>query len=197
VDNYFRQNNQDPQNGYHNPQNLNQTQEESNNFRHIYNKMDRPVSGGIKKKRLAAAVIDALFLSAAAFLLFYVFILSKRSDILAVYEIGGSSAIVKEWLGSFIAVILLYITVFMINQIFLPLYIFHGQSIGKKIMKIRMVNAEDESKAVDVTTLLLREVIGKQISSILMIGWIMFLVSKDGLTLHDKIFKTNVVDDEY
>lgn len=211
MNNYYNQNqdNQTPENsqGYQpNPyynQNQNQNQQSemhdtgNRNFRSVYNKMDHVASDGIKKKRILAFIIDALFLHLSTFLIIYVFILSKKNDMIAVYEIGGITVLIKEWLGSFVAVILLHMSLLALNQVMLPSYVFHGQSIGKKITKIRMVNAEDESQSMGITKILLRELIGKQISSIFMIGWILFLVSKDGVTIHDKIFKTNVVDDEY
>lgn len=209
MNNYYNQNqdNQTPENsqGYQpNPyynQNQNQQSEMhdtgNRNFRSVYNKMDHAASDGIKKKRVLAFIIDALFLYLSTFLIIYVFILSKKNDMIAVYEISGASVLIKEWIGSFIAVVLLHLFLLILNQVMLPSYVFHGQTIGKKITKIRMVNAEDESQSIGITKILLRELIGKQISSIFMIGWVLFLVSKDGLTIHDKIFKTNVVNDEY
>lgn len=67
-----------------------------------------------------------------------------------------------------------------------------GQTIGKKLMKIKVVYFEDPSQKLSIFTIIIREAIGKLLSwIILFIGYITFLFGNR--TWHDKLAKTNVV----
>lgn len=68
----------------------------------------------------------------------------------------------------------------------------YGQTIGKKAMKIKVVNAE--GKTPTMFTFFLREIIGKVISGlILLIGYLMVIWDAKKQALHDKIANTYVV----
>jgi uncharacterized RDD family membrane protein YckC len=67
-----------------------------------------------------------------------------------------------------------------------------GQTLGKKAMKIKVVDAE--GKKPSYMTFFLREFIGKTISAlVLFIGYLMILWDKNKQGLHDKIASTYVV----
>lgn len=67
-----------------------------------------------------------------------------------------------------------------------------GQTLGKKVMGVKVVNAE--GKTPSMVTFFLREIIGKMVSAIiLMIGYLMILWDGRKQGLHDKIAGTFVV----
>lgn len=67
-----------------------------------------------------------------------------------------------------------------------------GQTIGKKVMKIKVVYYEMPGEKLSVGTIIMREILGKWLSAvILMIGYITFLLGNR--TWHDRIAKTNVI----
>lgn len=167
------------------------------NFRPLYNNFAPLASNDLKKKRVFAYLIDNFLFSVSSFLFAYLFAISKIKDMETIYNLYGPSVFIKEWFGNLFIIMLLISAVYIANFILLPAFIFHGQSIGKKIMGIRIVNLHDESKTPGAGSLLLRELIGKQITSFFMIGVILFFTSKDGLAIHDKMFKTIVIDDGY
>ncbi len=68
----------------------------------------------------------------------------------------------------------------------------YGQTIGKKAMGMKVVT--EDGKTPDKVTFLLREIVGKFISAIiLMIGFFMILWDPKRQGLHDKLAKTYVV----
>lgn len=68
-----------------------------------------------------------------------------------------------------------------------------GQTIGKKMMHIRVVNAMD-GQTPSMGTLALREIVGKFVSSaILMIGYLWAFRDPRKQALHDKIANTLVI----
>jgi uncharacterized RDD family membrane protein YckC len=67
----------------------------------------------------------------------------------------------------------------------------NGQTLGKKLMKIKIINL-DGSDNLTVGTIILRESIGKLISAIILyIGFIIVLFGKE--SWHDSIAKTKVI----
>ena len=62
-------------------------------------------------------------------------------------------------------------------------------------MKLRIATIEGD-EIPDVVTLIKRELLGKFLSSFLLIGYFMILFSKNRSGLHDKIAKTKVIDDD-
>lgn len=70
-----------------------------------------------------------------------------------------------------------------------------GSSIGKKIMKIKVVRY-DTKQPLSLGEMMLREIIGKWISSIFMIGYILAFFDPEQRALHDKIVNSIVVSDD-
>lgn len=68
-------------------------------------------------------------------------------------------------------------------------------SIGKKLLKLKVVKF-DTYEPLSLGDMFLRETIGKWISSIFMIGYIMALIDPDNRALHDRIVSSIVVVDD-
>lgn len=67
-----------------------------------------------------------------------------------------------------------------------------GQTIGKKVMRIKVV--DEHGRKPTVTVFLLREILGKFISSLILgIGYLMILWDSRRQGLHDKIARTYVI----
>lgn len=66
-----------------------------------------------------------------------------------------------------------------------------GATLGKSLMKIKVVNIED--KPLNFIDILYRETIGRYLSSIFCVGYLMVACSKDNAALHDKLCKTRVI----
>ena len=66
-------------------------------------------------------------------------------------------------------------------------------TIGKKIVGLKVVH-QNSDIPVTLSQMLLRELILKRLSSLFMIGYIMAFFN-DGITLHDKISKTVVIEE--
>ncbi len=62
---------------------------------------------------------------------------------------------------------------------------------GKKAMGLRLVSAD--GSALRPLTLILRETVGRYLSGLLCIGYLLMLGDKENRTLHDRIFDTRVV----
>lgn len=69
-----------------------------------------------------------------------------------------------------------------------------GQSIGKRLLGLRVVNVENY-QPLGLGEMALREIIGKWISSVLIIGYIIALFDSENRTLHDRIVGSIVVED--
>jgi uncharacterized RDD family membrane protein YckC len=70
----------------------------------------------------------------------------------------------------------------------------NGQTFGKQIMGIRVVR--DDGQPVTAMTVLVREVLGKFVSSIIFyIGYLMAFFDSSNRALHDRIATTHVVRD--
>ena len=68
-----------------------------------------------------------------------------------------------------------------------------GGTLGKKLMRLRVIRADGEPlRFIDV---LYRETVGRFLSGILYIGYIMVLADKDHRALHDRLCGTYVVYD--
>lgn len=66
-----------------------------------------------------------------------------------------------------------------------------GATWGKKVMKLKVVNTAYEQPSFG--KILLRESLGKWLSSLLNLGYLWMIVDKKGQTFHDKMAKTFVV----
>ncbi len=89
----------------------------------------------------------------------------------------------------FIYIILSYIAI--PTCYFLPQIKRDGQTIGKKVMKIRIVNESNEPQ-LSYTKIFVREIFGKAVSAVFFgAGYLVRLFGLD--TFHDKIAKTKVI----
>lgn len=137
-------------------------------------------------KRLIAAVIDGLILSVAFSLFFSM--LSANGGVSFNFFLGSPFLTYSG--GENLAGNLLRIGLSLTYYVLLTWQ--SGSTLGKRLMKIKVV-AENGNKAT-FTTVLLREVVGKFVSTIVIgIGylWVLFDAKKQGW--HDKIAKTIVV----
>lgn len=123
--------------------------------------------------RFVATFIDVLVILAVIFLL--VFILNPS----------------KENLPRLIVFNILEIAFILFYLIFYPSKT--GQTLGKKVIGIKIVNYQGETPSLLI--FLLREIIAKNISSwFLFIGYFWMLWDKKNQTWHDKIARTYVVE---
>lgn len=74
---------------------------------------------------------------------------------------------------------------------FILMVYFTGATLGKKVMNIKVVNKAGEK--LEFLDILYRETIGRYLSSILFIGYIMIAITKNKQALHDKLCNTQVI----
>lgn len=120
--------------------------------------------------RLAAVLIDALIIGATGYLVILIMQTTKQKSIF-----------IEEFIQ------------FMIG---ISYYIFYqaydGQTIGKKLLRIKVVNELGETPSVFV--FLLREIVGKTISGLTLgLGYLWMFWDPKKQTLHDKIARTYVI----
>lgn len=129
--------------------------------------------------RLSAALLDVLFWSASIVPGFFL-----------AAVIGGASEemTLQGWLG------------LMIGPVLLGLYTIHiltrdGQTLGKKAMKIRIVNHDDGGNAGFGRVIMLRGVVNSLLANIPFYALvdILFIFGSEQRCLHDLIAKTKVV----
>lgn len=82
---------------------------------------------------------------------------------------------------------------FLINELLLPLR--NGQTLGKYLVGIRIVPAEDPLDAVTLGMLIKRNLLGYLLSSLLLLGFVSALFQAQGQGWHDRLGETLVVDD--
>lgn len=66
-----------------------------------------------------------------------------------------------------------------------------GATPGKSLLKLKVVNSEN--RPLNFIDILYRETIGRYLSSIFFIGYLMIAGTKDNTALHDKLCKTRVI----
>jgi len=150
-------------------------------------------------KRFLAALLDGIFISIPNTLLALLFIVPTLNQIIEVTQYMPKNKTGIYALGALSSKLstmsLINLVVFVAYYIVLPAYVLHGRTLGKKMMKLRVVTVDGEDTP-SVGTFILREVIGKFVSSFLLIGYFMILFSENHSGLHDRIAKTKVVDDD-
>lgn len=130
---------------------------------------------GSRLNRLVAAIIDGVILGLISWTVS--FLLINMTQGLSSNTIGVTSYVFN------LTISILYFVVYQAKS---------GQTLGKKLMGIRVVNASGQRP--DMQTFFIREVIGKFASSIILgIGYLMILWDKKRQGLHDKIADTYVV----
>jgi len=123
-------------------------------------------------RRLGASLLDGIIVGIAGAILGVI-----------VGMMGTTSASIINGL-SMIASIGYYLATYMNMQ---------GRTIGKKILNIQVIK-KDGTPMTDPFTIIVRDVVGKFISSIvLLLGYIWMLFDKNSQTWHDKIAGTYVV----
>lgn len=75
---------------------------------------------------------------------------------------------------------------------FILLTYYTGTTLGKKLLNLRVVNA-DGSEHIDFLNVVYRETIGRFLSAVLCIGYLMAAVDKKKRGLHDRLAETNVI----
>lgn len=81
---------------------------------------------------------------------------------------------------------------FIISQLY---FFTKGQTIGKKLTKIKVVNKENE-ESISFLGMLIRETLGKAISgSIFSLGFLWILIDNDNQGWHDKLVNSIVVSE--
>ncbi|QUH21954.1 RDD family protein [Alkaliphilus sp. B6464] len=170
--------------------------------RKILNRVDTAdalrVPSANKKKRFLASLLDGLVLSIPTGILSMLFIVPTIQQVMKSpsYEIGGYKVLINQILGKSILISLISLFLFFLYYVVVPCYVLEGQTLGKKIMKIKIINCESYSQPLSLGQYLLREFLGRFLSSLLFIGYLMILFTKEGRGLHDIIAKTNVINYE-
>lgn len=164
------------------------------------NKMNTDNQPASRKKRFMAGLIDVIIYLIPIMILNQLFIMPTFNQLKEspAYTTGGLDFIFKQMLGKFIVFSIVCFFIFLILYIIIPCYIFEGQTLGKRIMKIKLIKYGSlEQQPLSFGTYLLREVIGKTLSGLLLIGYFMILFTKEYRGLHDLIANSYVISDEY
>jgi uncharacterized RDD family membrane protein YckC len=129
------------------------------------------------KHRALAAGLDGVFYAIFSQIISAVLGIVMKSNIVPV-EVGA----ILVLLVSFIILPLIYYVMPLKKT---------GQTLGKKILKVKVVSLEN-NEALDLSTVVKREFLGKMLSSIVfMIGFIVHLFGRP--TWHDSIANTRVI----
>ncbi len=131
-----------------------------------------------QRKRMQAFVIDDILISLITMALLWDQISTAESDLMNVLLLMN---------GAFVQVLFLK----LIYQTFFVWY--YGATIGKIILKIRVIK-EDTFDAVDFVTALMRSASRILSESIFYLGFVLAFYTEGKQTLHDKLAKTLVVN---
>lgn len=132
--------------------------------------------------RLAAFIIDMLIV---------------QSGLIPIRIMGGISAIMTGGLGIFSHKIFFAFTIWTVlsylitSFYFVSLTFFNGQTIGKMALGIKVVSTEERNPS--FFEIIIRELFGKYLSSIMEIGYLMIGPDKEKRGLHDRLADTRVV----
>lgn len=124
--------------------------------------------------RLAAFGIDCLLVGAA--------LLPVRGVLSLVPYVAA-----PFWLGISAMDIIAYI---LTSLYFVLMLKYGGATVGKRLFKLKVQKTEGELSWLDV---IYRETVGKYLSSLLAVGYLMIGFSKDKRGLHDRLCDTEVV----
>lgn len=130
-------------------------------------------------ERFLAVVIDGLILSIPTIILNLTIFLDAILDLISPSlnrEVGGLGLVLSVVVG-------------IIYNVWLVSW--KGATIGKKVMRIRVVSSS--YKKASVSKIVLRETIGKLLSRICFLGYLWVLIDKKRQSWHDKIAGTYVV----
>lgn len=149
--------------------------------------------------RFLAFILDGIISTIPNYLLALLFIMpTVRTATNTLAYMGEDSIfnLLGMIAGQLALMSIISMVVYLAYYVVLPVYVLQGRTLGKKMMKLRIVSIGNEDEIPDLKTMLMREIVGKFVSSILWIGYFMILFSKNHVGLHDKIAKTRVIDDE-
>lgn len=199
-------NQQYPQGTYNQPMQQNYGQFdstfESRNIIQRVNHQNQMMSDKIGSKRLGkrllAVIIDSLIASLPAYVLNSLFLAPSLEAVFSTAEYAGYRIFeIFQVLAGKIAVVSILSMMFsFVYFVVFPATVLQGRTLGKKMMKLRIVTLE-EREIPSIGTMVMREIVGKLCSSFFLIGYFMILFAKNHQGLHDKIAKTIVIDDEY
>lgn len=129
------------------------------------------------EKRIGAALIDVI----PAFIMIIFFYGATFAMAIGEGTIGGVLSIV----GGLTAIA---VTIFQIK------YMMNGQTIGKKVLNLQVVDLESY-EGLGFLKMFLKEAFGKTISAmVLYLGFIWIFIDEENQAWHDKIFNSNVVE---
>jgi len=131
------------------------------------------------KKRMQAFVIDDILISIITMILLWDQISANNGDIVNMLMLMNSA---------FIQVLFLK----LIYQTFFVWY--YGATIGKQIVKIRIIR-EDNYGSINLITSLMRSASRIVSESIFYLGFFLAFYTEGRQTLHDKLAKTLVIND--
>ena len=131
--------------------------------------------------RMAAYLIDLLLTGIG--------LMAVKAPFAIVKLLAGESLIFRELLFSYS----LYDIFFYLlgKSYFVLMTYFTGSTLGKKCLHLQVVSSEE--KKLSFWTVLYRETIGRYLSSLLGIGYLMMLLDKEKRGLHDRLADTRVV----
>lgn len=86
------------------------------------------------------------------------------------------------------------ITIYLLSSFyFILLHYFKGATIGKFLLRIKVVSDKNEEGKLTLINAIYRETIGRYLSGLLFIGYLFIGASNDKRALHDIICDTHVV----
>lgn len=149
-------------------------------------------------KRIMAALLDTILFFAPMYLIYLLFLAPSVNVIRSTTDFVNIpiSYILKTLAGKLFVFSVISTLFYIAYYVLLPALILQGQTIGKKMMRLRIITSR-EREIPNVKTMFMREVVGKIFSVLTVIGFLMILFGKKHQGLHDKIAKTVVIDDEY
>ncbi len=144
------------------------------------------------RHRVMATILDFVIFGGLIFILF----ISKWPFLISAIRNPGVS-VDSKLIFDFFRLGVVVIILFTLYYVGVPAY-FKGQTLGKKIFKLKIVN-EDDSE-IEIKTLFFREIIAKAFIDYLSLGFtiiasfIIMLLRDDKKSLSDVIAKTKVID---
>lgn len=179
-----------------------ETSFESRNIIRQMNQYDNPIDNASTKqlgKRFLAGILDGILSSIPSLLLALLFIVPSLRQVLNTvsYIKDAENAVImaRQLLaGKIVSLLIINFIVLTVYYIIIPAYVLQGRTVGKKLMKLRIVTIEEEIPG--VITLIKREILGKFLSAFCLIGYFMILFSRNHSALHDRIAQTKVIDDD-
>lgn len=138
--------------------------------------------------RLLAFVIDSLLVNAIFIILGFVL------DYSMVYLLNYFGITDDELVTDIIGGTIYFIYIFLFPAYFIYFTYKYQQTIGKKILGIKVVSANEDELSLGM--IIERETLGKILSGLFLgFGFLMVIFTKNKQALHDKIAKTFVVYD--